>query len=59
MKLEDVAEVALLFAAFISNALTGRSLIVSHGRFMQQLRQGYGTSGPHGLPPGPVSSQST
>jgi len=33
--LEDVAEVALLFAAFPSNALTGQSLIVSHGWSMQ------------------------
>jgi 3-hydroxybutyrate dehydrogenase len=33
--LEDVAEVALLFAAFRSNALTGQSLIVSHGWTMQ------------------------
>jgi len=32
---EDVAEVALLFAAFPSNALTGQSLVVSHGWFMQ------------------------
>ena len=32
---EDVAEVALLFAAFGSNALTGQSLVVSHGWFMQ------------------------
>jgi len=32
---EDVAEVALLFASFPSNALTGQSLIVSHGWFMQ------------------------
>ncbi len=31
----DVAEVALLFAAFPSNALTGQSLIVSHGWNMQ------------------------
>ena len=31
---EDVAEVALLFAAFPTNALTGQSLIVSHGWFM-------------------------
>jgi 3-hydroxybutyrate dehydrogenase len=31
----DVAEVALLFAAFPSNALTGQSLVVSHGWFMQ------------------------
>src|SRR5262249_23281935 len=29
----DVAEVALLFAAFGSNALTGQSLVVSHGWF--------------------------
>ena len=33
--LQDVAEVALLFAAFPSNALTGQSLIVSHGWSMQ------------------------
>jgi 3-hydroxybutyrate dehydrogenase len=33
--LEDVAEVALLFAAFPSNALTGQSLVVSHGWYMQ------------------------
>jgi 3-hydroxybutyrate dehydrogenase len=32
---EDVAQVALLFAAFPSNALTGQSLVVSHGWFMQ------------------------
>jgi 3-hydroxybutyrate dehydrogenase len=32
---DDVAEVALLFAAFGSNALTGQSLVVSHGWFMQ------------------------
>ncbi len=31
----DVAEAALFFAAFASNALTGQSLIVSHGWFMQ------------------------
>ena len=31
--IEDVAEVALLFAAFPTNALTGQSLIVSHGWF--------------------------
>jgi 3-hydroxybutyrate dehydrogenase len=33
--LEDVAEIALLFAAFPSNALTGQSLIVSHGWHME------------------------
>ncbi len=33
--LEDVAEAALFFAAFPSNALTGQSLVVSHGWFMQ------------------------
>jgi 3-hydroxybutyrate dehydrogenase len=33
--IEDVAEVALLFAAFPTNALTGQSLIVSHGWFME------------------------
>jgi 3-hydroxybutyrate dehydrogenase len=32
---DDVAEVALLFAGFPSNALTGQSLVVSHGWFMQ------------------------
>ena len=32
---EDVAEAALFFAAFESNALTGQSLVVSHGWFMQ------------------------
>ena len=32
---EDVAETALFFAAFESNALTGQSLVVSHGWFMQ------------------------
>jgi len=31
----DVAEVALLFAAFPSNALTGQSMVVSHGWYMQ------------------------
>jgi 3-hydroxybutyrate dehydrogenase len=33
--LEDVAEATLFFAAFESNALTGQSLVVSHGWFMQ------------------------
>ena len=33
--IEDVAEVALLFASFPTNALTGQSLIVSHGWFME------------------------
>jgi 3-hydroxybutyrate dehydrogenase len=32
---EDVAEAAVFFAAFKSNALTGQSLVVSHGWFMQ------------------------
>jgi 3-hydroxybutyrate dehydrogenase len=32
---QDVAEVAMLFAAFPSNALTGQSLVVSHGWHMQ------------------------
>lgn len=31
----DVAQVALFFASFNSNALTGQSLVVSHGWFMQ------------------------
>jgi 3-hydroxybutyrate dehydrogenase len=33
--IDDVARVALLFAAFPTNALTGQSLVVSHGWFMQ------------------------
>jgi 3-hydroxybutyrate dehydrogenase len=33
--IEDVAEVALLFASFPTNALTGQSLVVSHGWFME------------------------
>jgi 3-hydroxybutyrate dehydrogenase len=32
---QDVAEVALFFAGFGSNALTGQSLVSSHGWFMQ------------------------
>lgn len=32
---DDVAEAALFFATFPSNALTGQSLVVSHGWFMQ------------------------
>jgi 3-hydroxybutyrate dehydrogenase len=33
--LEDIAEAALFFASFESNALSGQSLVVSHGWFMQ------------------------
>jgi 3-hydroxybutyrate dehydrogenase len=33
--IEDVAETALFLAAFPSNALTGQSIVVSHGWFMQ------------------------
>ena len=33
--IDDVAEVALVFAAFPTNALTGQSLVVSHGWYMQ------------------------
>ncbi len=33
--LDDVARVALFFAAFPTNALTGQSMVVSHGWFMQ------------------------
>jgi 3-hydroxybutyrate dehydrogenase len=32
---QDVAEAALFFASFESNALTGQSLVVSHGWYMQ------------------------
>jgi 3-hydroxybutyrate dehydrogenase len=35
MTVRDVAEAALFLAAFESNALTGQSLVVSHGWFMQ------------------------
>ena len=31
----DIAKVALMFASFQTNALTGQSLVVSHGWFMQ------------------------
>lgn len=31
---EDIAEIAYLFAAFPTNALTGQSLVVSHGWYM-------------------------
>ena len=34
----DVAEAALFLSAFPSNALTGQSVVVSHGRFMQKAR---------------------
>jgi 3-hydroxybutyrate dehydrogenase len=33
--LEDVAEIAVMFANFPNNALTGQSLIVSHGWAME------------------------
>jgi 3-hydroxybutyrate dehydrogenase len=33
--LQDVAQTALFLASFPSNALTGQSLVVSHGWFMQ------------------------
>ena len=32
---DDIAEVALFFAAFPTNALTGQSLVASHGWHMQ------------------------
>ena len=32
---DDVAQAALTFAAWPSNALTGQSLVVSHGWFME------------------------
>ena len=32
---EDVAEAALFFASFNSNALTGQSIVVRHGWFME------------------------
>ena len=33
--LEDVAGLAVFLAAFPTNALTGQSVVVSHGWFMQ------------------------
>ena len=33
--IDDVAQTALFLAAFPSNALTGQSLVVSHGWFME------------------------
>ena len=33
--IDDVAEVTLMFASFPSSALTGQSMVVSHGWFMQ------------------------
>ena len=33
--IDDVAETALFLASFASNALTGQSIVVSHGCFMQ------------------------
>ncbi len=33
--LQDVAEVALFLASFKSDALTGQSVVVTHGWFMQ------------------------
>jgi len=35
MTVQDVAEVAVFFASFPSKALTGQSLIVSHGWSME------------------------
>jgi 3-hydroxybutyrate dehydrogenase len=32
---EDIAEVALMFASWKTNALTGQSMIASHGWFME------------------------
>jgi 3-hydroxybutyrate dehydrogenase len=32
--MEDVAETAVFLASFASNALTGQSIVVSHGHFM-------------------------
>jgi 3-hydroxybutyrate dehydrogenase len=33
--IDDVAETALFLASFPTNALTGQSIVVSHGWFMQ------------------------
>ncbi len=33
-QIDDVAELALFFAAFPSNALTGQSMVASHGWYM-------------------------
>jgi enoyl-[acyl-carrier-protein] reductase (NADH) len=34
--IDDVAQTVLFLAGFGSNALTGQSIVVSHGWFMQQ-----------------------
>src|SRR4029453_16169383 len=39
---QDVAETALFLASFGSNALTGQSIVVSHGWFMQEGFGGWG-----------------
>ena len=33
--IDDVAELAPMFASFLTNALTGQSLVVGHGWFME------------------------
>jgi 3-hydroxybutyrate dehydrogenase len=33
--LDDIAETAVFLAAFPTNALTGQSIVVSHGWFME------------------------
>ena len=41
---QDVTEVAVFLAAFPSNALTGQSVVVSHGWFMQRFGSHAGAS---------------
>jgi 3-hydroxybutyrate dehydrogenase len=53
--LDDVAEIALLFAAFPSNALTGQSLIVSHGWHMEGARSAAPNSLRQQRPPRPTA----
>src|SRR5579875_3193551 len=49
---DDVAAVAVFFAGFVSNALTGQSLVVSHGWFMQGDHGDIPTSPEPSLPGG-------
>jgi 3-hydroxybutyrate dehydrogenase len=49
---QDVAEAALFLAAFKTNALTGQSLIVSHGWFMEWKPAARTHRAGPGCPPG-------
>ena len=55
MIVDEVAEAALFFASFESNALTGQSLTVSHGWSMQRSL-GSDTAAGHMEDTGPLAS---